>query len=391
MSKSGASDVYLFPDTNVFLHWRSFDEVDWPSVVDRAPVVLVLTRTVVGELDRHKNENKSRKLRERAATALAKIEKLLEGDARVSDRVRLHALSAYARRGAAPAGLDLDRPDDCHVAAVLEFQASENQTVRVVTGDTGMRLAARAHGLIALAPSGERLELEPDEAEAEVRKLRSELVRIQSRLPNLLLRFAEGGSVRAVRLRDVPLEPRHVLEARADRQRSLLRSQNPVNFVQVVDLQQREREIEQLGLLNRKEQRFGVTFRLDVVLQNEGSALADDIHVTLTFPARMTVSEVRPRHSHSGDDHELPARLGPEPERYRIAGDPEWEFNDGVASFQVARLKQQMTVELPALYVLPLDLADRESFAIPVSIIVGSPPCDWVQELSVVIERKAGE
>ena len=52
--------AHCFLDTNVFLHFQNiFDTVDWPQVLEAQHVCLMLTTTVMEELNRHKDDAKN--------------------------------------------------------------------------------------------------------------------------------------------------------------------------------------------------------------------------------------------------------------------------------------------------------------------------------------------
>lgn len=50
--------THCFLDTNVFLHFQRFDTVDWPKVLGAQQVCLMLTTTVMEELNYHKDDSK---------------------------------------------------------------------------------------------------------------------------------------------------------------------------------------------------------------------------------------------------------------------------------------------------------------------------------------------
>ncbi len=64
--------AFVFIDTNVLLHYRSFDEVDWPGQLGATAVTLVFAPVVLTELDRHKWSG-SRREKARAKSTLKKL------------------------------------------------------------------------------------------------------------------------------------------------------------------------------------------------------------------------------------------------------------------------------------------------------------------------------
>ena len=52
----------IFPDTNVFLHFRRLTEIDWCALFNAKTVTIVIAPVVTGELQEQKTLNSSRKL-----------------------------------------------------------------------------------------------------------------------------------------------------------------------------------------------------------------------------------------------------------------------------------------------------------------------------------------
>ncbi len=73
--------THCFLDTNVFLHFQMFDTVDWPQVLGAQHVCLMLTTTVMEELNRHKDDAKNPGRQKRAKEILSKLDDILPIDA----------------------------------------------------------------------------------------------------------------------------------------------------------------------------------------------------------------------------------------------------------------------------------------------------------------------
>ena len=190
--------TYVFPDTNVFLHFRRPDEIDWRGLVGSDEVELVIVLPVIRELDKLKATIAVRRLRERAAGAVRWLAAMAasEGPTSIRDGVTLSF-----RRSDPVIDFRFHRlregiVDDEVVGSVLEFKAEhEGSPVLIVTGDLGMRVLAPGHGLETVAPPEEsKLPDEPDPAETEARKLRLQLAEFQSRQPDTVVVFRDGTS-----------------------------------------------------------------------------------------------------------------------------------------------------------------------------------------------------
>lgn len=64
-----ASKIIVFPDTNLLLHYRSLNEIDWCTLLHCSTVEIEIAPVVARELEKQKTLNPSKKLRDRAATA----------------------------------------------------------------------------------------------------------------------------------------------------------------------------------------------------------------------------------------------------------------------------------------------------------------------------------
>ena len=84
-----ARKIALFPDTNLFLHYRPLNEIDWCSLLQSSTVEIEIAPVVARELETQKTLNQSEKLRDRAETALKLLHKHL-ADPQVREGVGAH-------------------------------------------------------------------------------------------------------------------------------------------------------------------------------------------------------------------------------------------------------------------------------------------------------------
>ena len=190
--------TYLFPDTNVFLHFRRLDEIDWRALVDGDEVDLVVVHPVLRELDKHKATNAVRRLKERAAGAVKWLGSMAgsKGPTKIREGVTLSFRRSNPVIDFRSHRLREGIVDDEIVASVLEFKAEhEGSPVHIVTADIGMQVLAPGHELETVAPPEEsRLPEEPDPGEVEVRKLRAQVAELQSRQSEPVVVFRDGSS-----------------------------------------------------------------------------------------------------------------------------------------------------------------------------------------------------
>lgn len=150
--KLPTDSVAVMPDTNVFAHYRRFDEINWPQLADAPAVRLVIPLLVLDELD--ELSYKSRSGGERAAGVLRVLRKLRadappETPVDVRRAVNLQLLMD-------PQGhVRLSNNDDEFLTRVEHVAAVVGDRVLVATGDYGMQLRTAVRGLRYLQLPGD--------------------------------------------------------------------------------------------------------------------------------------------------------------------------------------------------------------------------------------------
>ena len=193
--------LYLFLDTNVWLHFRPVEEIDWGEALavgrsDQGGVVLeiVVSHLLIDELDKVKDSGSTSRVRDRARRALKQIE---SWDPVVGSVLREGVLARYRNLPSgdlSPLRLDAARQDDVLLGLAYSFRAAmPGDRIVIVTDDTGPRLKARRLELEVISPPEEsRLASPQDPIEKENRELRAAVDRLTNRLPRLIVRFRDG-------------------------------------------------------------------------------------------------------------------------------------------------------------------------------------------------------
>jgi hypothetical protein len=189
--------LYCFLDTNIFLQYQMFDDVDWPKLLDVENVTLVVTRQVIAELDKHKHDPASNRRRKRSRRVLKKLMVCFEEqEGYVRDNVTLDIQTDIIKSSwLLEHGYDPKNADDCIVGAVHYFRESRNdENVILIGDDYGARLKAKANGVRTIAPPNdlEPLPNEADPLQRENLRLRQELQDLKNALPNLIITIENG-------------------------------------------------------------------------------------------------------------------------------------------------------------------------------------------------------
>jgi hypothetical protein len=188
--------VFGFVDTNVLLHYRFFDQVDWTSVLGSEEVTLVFAPVILSELDEHKHAG-SRREKARAQAVLKRLHVLNVSTNAVEVRagVRVIALDAeppdtlFAQHRLAPSVMD-----DRLLASVLDFREQPQAgRVVIVSADLGLLVKARSRQIEAVSPDDSLANpQELDETERKLASANTELAAMKTAAPDLRLTFGEG-------------------------------------------------------------------------------------------------------------------------------------------------------------------------------------------------------
>lgn len=295
--------MHIFLDTMIYLHCVDIESIDFPGVLNCDSATIVVPRITIRELDGHKTNHKSR-IRNRARSALTKIESLVSDSKPVRPNVNLQLMDGLPNVDFAELGLDPNWNDDQMIASALTFAKQHNATVTVITHDIGARLKCTQIGLNAISlPEKYQLPEEPDPLEDEIRKLKQQLQRLESAMPKLAVYFAGTTEYKGRFQLEPPLTPdesaiRSAIEdACAVIQEIKLTvegstpSQNIAGIPQsevarfYLECEEYPSRIEAFELAKVEfgnQVRRAFVFRLEVC--NFGSAPANDVDINLHFP-----------------------------------------------------------------------------------------------------------
>ena len=176
---------YLVLDTNVYLHYKDFEQIDWRTLF-KDEVTICVPQRVFEEIDKHKDQNKG-KIQRKAKRLSARFSEIfLKGTtACVSVEVLNHPLATA-----------FDDPqfhkeisDDWIILSALQC-AHDKDSLIIVSGDNGILLKAKMHDLgYFLMPDDLLLTEEASEEEKEIRQLRQQLAKYETRCPDPKVEF----------------------------------------------------------------------------------------------------------------------------------------------------------------------------------------------------------
>lgn len=198
--------LYLFPDTNVLLHCKPLEQVDWSELGQWDQIEVLLTRPVQTEIDGLKGNGNARRA-QRARAASSQIRDLLQSHGMAlqlkagNPAVRLCLRHDLRRDDSVKDLLDFGERDDQLVGIALAFHKSTTDEVWLLTNDTGPMASASAVRLpYREVPGSWLLPPELDEAERREASLRAELARLKNLEPSFAIKLDP------VRLSEEPLK-----------------------------------------------------------------------------------------------------------------------------------------------------------------------------------------
>lgn len=352
--------VFVVLDTNTFLHYVSLEQIDWNELFPGKKVVLFICPPVIRELNKHKDAPRTAKLRDRAATALRRIDCWADAAPPITLRDQVELRFTIHEPGIDFAAHNLVRhiEDDHLIAVLIQLQTEASPTpVVLLTRDTGLKLKARTQGVsVSALPDSALL---PDEAlpsEKRIKELETQVRELQNARPKLRLAFSGGGSNFNLKFHRSELlsesditdrvaeltnkhpkmddTPRAAPNSDATRS-SLYELFNAASSLAAVDPQSVKRYNEDLDSFFTESEEYlrkladfrsweSRTAAISLILVNDGSSPADDVDIFLHFPDGFELFEE--------DDYEK------EPEAPKAPRKPRSIFEETTAGFSMPGL-----------------------------------------------------
>lgn len=297
--------TYILPDTNLPLHFRRVDEIDWASLTPGRTPILLVPPILLRELEEHKTHHPVPKIRQRAQATLAWFVELLEGPRPIvlKSGVELRFLPHEPMLDFSEHRLSQRLADDELIASALEQHSELGDEVVIATADAPLRVKLHSRPVSAL-PLPDSLRLPPAKSaqERELDRLKRENDALRSKMPALRLHFSDGSDVLQTQI-DAPREPIKspdevsqkfpIFDRVADAQTHLRKIVPDIRMYSINDLTRYNRTVESyLSIYKQYHQAWrqayefwGRAIRVKLLLSNDGRAPANNIDVKLQLPA----------------------------------------------------------------------------------------------------------
>lgn len=180
--------LYLFADSNLFLHYKPLHEVDWSQIGDFDDIEVVACRTVQREIDGLKDGRAGRRAdraRRTASTFLDIAQNGPQVHREASPRVVLSLDTTSQPKKDLHGQLDYTQNDDRIIGHIAQFKVDNpSADVRLLTRDSGPILTARSLAIpCVVIPEGWRLPPEPDDRDRQIQDLMHQLRELQAQEP----------------------------------------------------------------------------------------------------------------------------------------------------------------------------------------------------------------
>ncbi len=174
-----------FLDTNCFIHYQLFSEVDWKNVLHDELVVLIVCPAVIKELDRKKYSEQDINIRKRCQLVIKKLSEFTDGSKTKND-VSIEFLTIEPIIDWDKENLSSDVPDDRIIASIIKYGNTEE--IFLITSDLGLTLKSKIKGIKTLELGNELFqELNEDKKDKEIKRLNERINRLENKNPVLAL------------------------------------------------------------------------------------------------------------------------------------------------------------------------------------------------------------
>ena len=426
--------LYCYVDTNTFLHFQFFTEVNWCHELQMERVVLVVCPAVLNELDEQKFSDDA-KVRERAKKVISRLAELADAGQHAEIRKGVEILFVTKEPDVDWDAKGLSRVilDDRIIAAILSEESTKDNSL-LLTADLGLRLKAQSKNISCRSlPESLRLSQKKSPEEEELKRLRERLSRLENRLPALTLKLAseenESRDFLRFPLRKVPPLTQADIEVKMAEIRKNYQqppsspAANPMLAFLSLGISQTEidrfnKQVEQYlkempDYLRGKQvydEFLARTITLRPCLVNDGNSPAEDIDIFMQFPDGFSLADdehfpkpplppqkpTTPRtlteiFQHMGSYPDLLGKIYMPSFRshLRSPDSPKGPFikktNSYEVKFYVPKLKHGLMVELDPIHVIFPSFESPHRFHVDYSIIAANHPEEIKGKVHIIV------
>lgn len=413
--------TYLFLDTNIYIHFRDFEEINWKKELSISEnYIIVLAPIVIDELDKHKY-NQNQKISRRVKKLLPKIE------SRIDERKIILLNSRPQNNTFEKNKLEKSEQDDNLLASIIEFSQEVDQEdgIIYITNDTGPRLKAKTLQINA-QKIGENylIDNDNDEVIKENRKLKTELIEIKNLQPVITFGF-EGGKENFIRPKNVEIKDKDIfikeLMLKEEKKYNFLEKEridiNELTGLDFINKMYSSLTDKQINTYNSNLKKYFQSFesylnsiyeqriyddhllRLNLILDNTGNKPAEDIDIILTFPNHLKVININKLKQIAKTKPVLPKMPTPNSvaidylvpyfthsELYHSSYDVDYKILNNNVHLHTKTVKHNQKYDLSPIFIKYEDIKEAKPFKIEYKIQISNLPKQIEGVLNVSFE-----
>lgn len=186
---SSVAEIFLLPDSNVFLQAKVLREIPWKPTIQHDVVYILIGATVQREVDRLKTGPRDRR-GDRARKTNSFFREILDAEPEPlvlrekGPRVLVSFAEDLHPNRTTPATLDRNLGDDLLVEEALTLMSKPGTRVAILTHDIGVERKAKRHAVpVIRIPDSWLLEAEPDPRTRQIRELQDRLSALEKSSP----------------------------------------------------------------------------------------------------------------------------------------------------------------------------------------------------------------
>lgn len=195
------TEKFAFLDTNIFLHFQFFTEIPWNKVLQVKSITLVIPPIIPKELDKHKYNHASERLKERANKVTKKLAELLRAKTEVRPKVEVLFERIEPQNEFDKYHLSKESQDDYLIASILRFQEETGNSAILVTNDLSLMIKAQLLNIdVFELPEQYKNKAEENLDKKKIKKLETEIRELKNLSPKLKLSVSkcEKSSVKKI-------------------------------------------------------------------------------------------------------------------------------------------------------------------------------------------------
>lgn len=428
---------YIFLDTNIFIHFLDFEQIDWNSTLNSDDeIIITFAPIVIDELDKHKY-NKNQKVLKRVKKLLPKIEKAVENIQQLKYKLKI-VTKRPSENTFLENSLDKSEQDDCLLASIIEFQNKLDlgDNVTYITNDIGPRLKAKSLNILtATLPEEYLLPNEPDELEIKNNSLLKELNEFKNRTPKVDLTFKDGNNLATYKKESLKSTKETFIKNQIEAAKKetpyliyyppdkdlyknpmLAFANNPLFSLSETQITDYNKELDEYykkyeeyanSLYNLYTVKAN-TIKIELLLNNAGTAPAQDIDVEIHFPdgfelfgkddlpkvKKKPTPPYKPKHRHDfnlGNINAIASLISPSHKIDLGAIDLNKptikKTNSYNVNYHLNSLKHNQSFELAPLYAKFDDITNAKGFQIDYKLIISNIANPIVGQMNVNFEN----